>query len=107
MCENYKRSAPERVRILACAIVRAKMVFVTEFREIAQEALIGQIMNNGSGRARNRTSRLFRPNNEYWKRSRVKIINERSREGLDIRVCDCAHEMLPSQNHAKSHRWHI
>ena len=105
MRENYKKSAPWRARILACAIARTKMDAVSESREMALIALIGQIMNIGSGRARkfqmersrdglkismrdkllekgcsikitrDRTGSIFRPNNEYWKWSGEKIIN--------------------------------
>ena len=43
--ENYKRSTPERVRILACAIGRAKEASISELREIARVAYLGQITN--------------------------------------------------------------
>ena len=95
MRENYKRSASERVGILACAVVRVKKVDVFESCEIARVAYLGQITNIRSGRvqklykersredkditmsnwarekscrikiARNRTGSIFRPNNEY------------------------------------------
>ena len=79
-------------------------VAVSELCEIARVAYLGQITNIGSGRAwkllkercregrdisvhdwahekgcrlriaRNQTGSIFRPNNEYWKPLRVKII---------------------------------
>ena len=49
--ENYKRSAPERAGMLVCAIRRTKKVAVSESREIASVAYLGQITNIGSGRA--------------------------------------------------------
>ena len=49
--ENYKRSAPERAGILACAIARAKNFTISKLHEIAQVAYLGQITNIGSGRA--------------------------------------------------------
>ena len=57
--------------ILACAIVRAKKVAVSESREIARVAYLAQITNIGSGRGR-------------------KFYKERFREGGDISVRDCA-----------------
>ena len=103
--ENYKRSALGRVGILVFVIGRSKKVAVSELRVIARVACLVQITNIGNGRARilkkgrfrqgcdismcdwerekgcrlgiarNRTSSIFMPNNEYWKRSRAKIIN--------------------------------
>ena len=82
-----------------------KKVAVSESREIAWVAYLGQITNIGSGHAqkldkecsregrdisvrdklfdigcrlifaRNRTVSIFNPNIEYWKQSSVKIIN--------------------------------
>ena len=49
--ENYKRSVPERAGILAHAIPHEKRVAVSELREIARVAYLGQITNIGSGRA--------------------------------------------------------
>ena len=83
--------------ILACA----KKVAVSESREIACVAYLGQIMNIGSGRARNLIKECSRdcqdigvrdngcrlktarnrmgiicwPNNKYWKLLRAKILN--------------------------------
>ena len=81
-----------------------KNVGILESREIARVAYLGQITNIGTGCvqkllkelsqecrdigvrdcvrekgcclrvARNRTGSIFRPNNEYWKWSRAKII---------------------------------
>ena len=48
--ENYERSASVSVRILACKISNYKMGAVTESREIARIAYLGQITNIGSGR---------------------------------------------------------
>ena len=103
MRNNYKRSAPEIAGKLACAIGRAKKVAVSKSREIGRVAYLGLIMNIGSGRARkfkkersgegldisvyggarekccrlriarNCVGGIFRPNNEYRKRSCVKI----------------------------------
>ena len=100
--ENYKRCAPGRTGIIACTTSYSKMVAVSELREIARVAYLGQITNIGSRRvwklynerswegrdisvhvcARekgyrlriswNRTCSTFRPNNEYWKQSRLK-----------------------------------
>ena len=50
--ENYKRSAPARVGILACAIGLAKEVIVSESRDIARVADLVHIKNIGSGLAR-------------------------------------------------------
>ena len=101
MHENYKKSAPGRTGILACVIGRTKKVAASESREIALVAYFGQITIIRSGRtqklkqersqegrdisvrgkgchlriAQNRTCTIFRPNNEYWKQSRAKIIN--------------------------------
>ena len=88
---------------LACAISYSKKVAVSESREIARVAYLGQITNIESDRggklemerssegqgisvrdwarengcrlkiAQNRTGSIFSPNNEYWKPSRVKI----------------------------------
>ena len=104
-CENYKRSAPGKVEILACTIALVKKVAVSKSREIARVAYLGQITNIGSccarkfekersqeeqdisvgdklleidcrlRIARNRSGRIFRSNNEYWKQSRSKVIN--------------------------------
>ena len=52
-CENLERSAPRRAGILACAIGHAKIVAVSELREIALVASLCQITNIGSGHARN------------------------------------------------------
>ena len=83
-----------------CVNGRANEVAVSESREIALVAYLGQITSIGSGRAvklkkelsregrdicvrekgcrlrivRNRTGSIFRLNNENWKRSRTKII---------------------------------
>ena len=122
MCKNYKRSAPERARILACAIGRLKRVVILESRVIARVAYLGQITNTGGGRAgklqkershedrdisvhdwarengchlritRNCTGSIFRLNNKYWKWSRVKIIKEHSRKGRVISMHDWARE---------------
>ena len=103
-CENYKMSALGKARILACTIGRAKKGAVTKSRKIALVAYLGQIMSIGSARAqkllkersregwdirvddwahekvcrlritRNRMGSIFRPNNEFCKRSRAKII---------------------------------
>ena len=67
--ENYKRSAPERAKILACAIAPAKKVVVSESREIAWVAYLAQITIIRSSRAR-----------KLWK--------ERSWNGQDIIVCE-------------------
>ena len=89
--ENSKRSTLRRFGILACAIGHAKKVAVSESREIAPVAYLGQITNIGSGRVgklckkRSREGRdisvrevtwvaYFRRNNKYWKKSRAKII---------------------------------
>ena len=50
--ENYKRSAPGRIGILACAIGHAKEVATSESREIARVVYLGQITNIGSGHVR-------------------------------------------------------
>ena len=55
MCENYKRSAAGRAGILACVISYTKNVAVSELRQ-------------------NCKGSIFRPNNEYKKRSRAKVI---------------------------------
>ena len=49
---NYKKSAPERARILACAISYSKKVTDWESHEIARVAYFGQITNIGNSRAR-------------------------------------------------------
>ena len=97
-------SAPEWTEILEWVIGCAKMVAVSESRGIALVAYLGQITNIGSGRVqkllkessrecrdisvrdwarenggrleilRNRMGSIFRPYNEYWKRSRAKSI---------------------------------
>ena len=102
--KNYKKSAPERAGIVACAIGHAKKVAISESHEIAHVDYLGQIMNIESSRARklfkecsrkgseismhdwarekgchlritrNRTSSIFRPYNKNWKRLRSKII---------------------------------
>ena len=102
--ENYKRSTLEWAGILACTIRHMKKVIVSELREIARVAYLGQITNIGSGRARklliertrearensvhdwahekgcclkitrNRIGSIFMPSNEYWKQSRENII---------------------------------
>ena len=51
--ENYKRSAPGRAGILACAIGRANEVTVSELREIARVAYLGQITNIGAVERKN------------------------------------------------------
>ena len=71
--ENYKRSALERVRILASAIGRFKKVAVSLSHEIEQVAYLGQITNIGSSRVR-------------------KLLKKRSRESWDISVRDWARE---------------
>ena len=73
--ENYKRSALGRAEILAYAIARVKKVAVSESREIARVAYLGQITNVGNGRAR-------------------KLLKERSREGRDISVREWAREKV-------------
>ena len=50
--ENYRRSAPRRAGILACAIGPAKKIAVSESREISWIASLGQITIIGSGCAR-------------------------------------------------------
>ena len=50
--ENYKRSAPERVGILACARSYRKKVAVSDSREIARIAYLGKITNIGSSHTR-------------------------------------------------------
>ena len=102
--ENYKRSSLETAGILASAIGCAKKLAVSESRESARGAYFGKITNIGSGRtrklkkkrsqegrdisvhdgahenycplriARNRLGSIFRPNNNYGKRSRMEII---------------------------------
>ena len=110
--ENYKRSAPRRAEILACAISYSKQVAVSESCELARVAYLSQITNIGSGCARklykersregwdisvrvctrengcrfrispNQTCSTFRPNNEYWKQSHAKIIKGAHPGGL-------------------------
>ena len=45
--ENYKRRAPDRAGIFACAIARAKKVAVSQSREIKWVAYLGQMRNIG------------------------------------------------------------
>ena len=55
--------------------------------------------------ARNRTGSVFRPNNDYRKRSCAKIIKGALPGGPRYyRVRLSARKRLPSQNRAKSHR---
>ena len=99
-CENYKRTAPGGAGILAWAIGRTKMVVVSESHEIALVEYLEQITSIRCGRARswegldismhdgardncchvriarNCTGSIYRPNNEYWKLLRAKIIKE-------------------------------
>ena len=67
--KNFKRGTPRRTEIVACA----KMVAVSESREIARVAYLGKIINIGSDRAR-------------------KLEEESSREDRDISECDRARE---------------
>ena len=67
--ENSKRNAPERARILACAIGRAKEAAISESRVIARVAYLCEIKNIGSDHSR-------------------KLLKEGSREGQDISVRD-------------------
>ena len=50
---NYRRSGPRKARILACTINNLKKVAVSESREIARVACLGQITNIGSDRVQN------------------------------------------------------
>ena len=100
----YKRCTLGRAGILVCAFEHAKTVAFSESHEIAWVPYLGQITNIRSGRvqklkkehsrvsrdmgmrdcacekgcclkiAQNLTGSILRPNNEYWKRSRGKII---------------------------------
>ena len=72
-CENFERSDPRGAEIFAVVIGRAKNVVLSEPCEIAQVAYFGQITNVGSGRAR-------------------KLQKDRSRDGWDFSVHDCACE---------------
>ena len=71
--ENYKRRTPGVAGILAYAISYSKKGAVSESREIVRVAYLGKIMNIGSSRTR-------------------KLKKERSREGWDISLHDCARE---------------
>ena len=58
--------------------------------------------------AGNRTGSIFRPNNGYWKRSRAKIIIGALFRGLGYYNARLhAQKRLPSQNCAKSYKYHI